>query len=155
MDGTKEPYDNLSDLELLELAIWREARGESYDGKRGVAHVVRNRVYGTTKWWGNGSYRSVILHPYQFSSFLPDDPNADRWPGSGDVAWADCVAIALAVSNGTDEDLTLGATMYYDTSIPWPHEWGNPGLYDNTLNVGKLRFFKLKPVASSVDEADA
>lgn len=136
----------LTDLELLQLCVYREARGESVDGQRGVAHVVANRVYGRTHWWGN-SWRSVILHPFQFSSFNESDVNADKWPEADE-----CLGVVTPVYQGTDLDLTLGANMYYDKSIAFPHAWGSPDLYENTLNVGRLRFFRLKisiPLQSS------
>lgn len=136
----------LTDLEILQLCVWREARGEETEGQRGVAHVIANRVYGRTRWWGT-DWRSVILHPWQFSSFNPGDPNADLFP-----LGSECFLVANAVYNGTDLDLTLGANMYYDKSIAFPHAWGSPDLYENTFNVGRLRFFRLKisiPLQSS------
>jgi len=145
-------YKNMSDLSLLELCVWREARGEPVDGQRGVAHVVRNRVYSGTRWWGD-DWRSVILHPWQFSSFNPSDPNSKRWPSNDD--YAALSGIVEPVFSGTDADLTNGATFYYDTSIKWPVAWGPERNYDNTLNIGRLKFFKLKQAAELNLQGDA
>lgn len=152
------PYNEMSDLALLQLAIWREARGESYDGKRGVAHVIVNRST-VSSWWNHhvaGSVAKVILQPYQFSSFNRGDPNETKWPPDVDGAFAECCAVALAVTGGSDADLTNGATYYYDTSIEWPEAWGTQSEYENTLNIGRLRFWK--PIAhstpSDLDEGD-
>ncbi len=138
------PYKDLSDLVLLELCVWREARGESLDGKRAVAHVIRNRVYGATKWWGH-DWQSVILHPWQFSSFNAADPNADKWPDDTDPSFAECCQAAVPVYLGSDTDLTNGATYYHDTSMGWPHAWGNPADYELTLELGRLKFYKRIP----------
>lgn len=142
------PYNQLSDLATLQLVIWREARGEPFDGKRGVAHVVRNRTL-VAAWWNGhiaGSISRVVLQPYQFSSFNPNDPNSDKWPDDADPSFAECCAAAVPVYLNHDEDNTDGATYYYDASIDWPLAWGNQDLYENTLNVGRLLFWKLKPV---------
>ena len=53
--------------------------------------------------------------------------------------------------NGSDPDDTYGATYYYDTSIDWPEAWGPQANYVNTLNVGRLRFWKLRLVESGDD----
>lgn len=141
-----QDYTSLSDLTLMQLCVWREARGEGYDGKRGVAHVIRNRTL-VPSWWNRhipGSVACVVLQPFQFSSFNPTDPNADKWPADDDPSFAECCAAALAVWQGTDEDNTDGATYYYDTSISWPSAWGDQSKYVNTLDLGRLRFWKLK-----------
>jgi N-acetylmuramoyl-L-alanine amidase len=141
-----QPYKNLSDLALLELCIWREARGESFDGKRGVAHVIRNRTQISTWWNGRiaGSVQRVVLQPYQFSSFNSGDPNADKWPMDTDTEFVESSVVATLVWLGKNPDNTDGATHYYDISIDWPEAWGPQSGFVNTLNVGRLRFWKLR-----------
>src|SRR5882757_10602632 len=138
-----QDYNDLSDLSLLELCVYREARGEGPEGKRGVAHVIRNRVYSGIRWWGS-DWHSVILHPWQFSSFNASDPNSRHWPSDTDPSFAECCEAVIPVYNGVDEDLTDGATFYFDTSISWPAAWGDERNFINTLNVGRLKFFKRK-----------
>jgi hypothetical protein len=148
-------YNDLSDLVLLELCVWREARGEPFDGKRGVANVIRNRVYSAIKWWGH-DWHSVILHPWQFSSFNAHDPNSALWPKDIDPAFAECGQACIPVYNGADVDLTDGALWYHDTSMGWPHAWGDPRNYVQTLAVGGLLFYKPVPLTVqplSVDES--
>jgi hypothetical protein len=148
------PFDQLSDLVLLELCVWREARGESFDGKRAVAWAIKNRV-DSPRWWGH-DWHTVILKPWQFSSFNLGDPNHTRWPLDTDQSFIECTEACQPVYIGADtDDLTNGATHYYDTSIEWPKGWGRPEEWDNTLNIGRLKFFKMKPVAPvlGVDEA--
>jgi len=141
----------MSELALLELCVWREARGEGFNGKRGVAHVILNRTK-VASWWNHhvkGSIARVILHPYQFSSFNLADINSDKWPADDDLDFGECVGAAALVSGGTDEDNTDGATHYFDVSISWPTAWGEESAYNNTLNIGRLRFWKLQQSGAS------
>jgi hypothetical protein len=153
-----QPYNELSDLVLLEIACWREARGEPFDAKRGVCHVIKNRSLSPAWWNGHiaGSLSRVILQKWQFSSFNLGDPNETKWPEDEDPAFAECCAAAVPVYMGTDEDNTDGATSYYDTSIEFPQAWGPQGGWVNTLNVGRLRFWKplVHATPSDLDSGD-
>ena len=137
-------YSELSALDLMKLCMWREARGEGILGKRGVAYVIQNRA-DDSSWWGH-DVRSMILKPWQFSSFNAADPNSNKWPAHGDPSFRDCENVCEAVAGGNDEDITSGATSYYDISIPRPR-WASDGSNVLTLSVGRLRFYKLAPVA--------
>jgi N-acetylmuramoyl-L-alanine amidase len=139
-----QPYAQLSDLDLLSLCVWREARGEGDLGKRGVAWVVRNRVMHPC-WWGS-SYQTVILKPFQFSSFNPGDPNEAKWPYEADPVWQDCQGVGRAVYDGADTDPTNGAVNYYDISIPAP-AWATDGGMEPALETGRLRFFRFVAAA--------
>jgi hypothetical protein len=141
-----QPYNQLSDLNLLGLCVWREAQDQPAEGMRAVAHVVRNRTF-RPSWWNSriaGSYRNVILKPYQFSSFNIGDPNEKKWPADDDPSWILVQETVLWVPCGVDQDNTDGAVMYHDTSIGWPTSWGNEADFLNTLNVGRMRFYKPK-----------
>jgi N-acetylmuramoyl-L-alanine amidase len=139
-------YCELSALDLMTLCVWREARGEGILGKRGVAQVIQNRA-NDPSWWGH-DVRSVILKPWQFSSFNAADPNSEKWPAEGDPSFQDCAEVCAAVATGKHEDITSGATSYYDISIP-PPAWAANGSNVLTLAVGHLRFYKLAPVMVS------
>jgi N-acetylmuramoyl-L-alanine amidase len=130
-------YNSLSDPDLLKLCVWREARGEGPLGQRGVAHVILNRA-GDPMWWGH-DIKSVILKPYQFSSFNAGDPNADKWPMDDDPALLEISPMCDAVLQGTDRDITDHAQFYHDVSVtpPWAED------YILTLQVGRLMFYKL------------
>lgn len=133
-----QAYSELSDFDLLTLVIWREARGEGMLGKRGVAHVVDNRASAPC-WWGH-DIPSVILHPYQFSSFNPSDPNADKWPDEDEPSLADCQEAARGILQRTDPDLTSGATYYWSPPlVSPPKQWGS---VVETLHTGNLHFCK-------------
>lgn len=147
----------MSDLALLELCIWREARGERYDGKRGVAHVIINRSL-EPSWWNYstaGNLANVILHPYQFSSFNATDPNEHKWPDDSDPSFAECCSVATTIMTGSDPDNTDGAVYYKDSSIGWPSAWGQQDNYDQTLAVGRLTFYKPKPANNAEDVSRA
>jgi N-acetylmuramoyl-L-alanine amidase len=132
------PYEELSPSDLLKLCVWREARGEGMLGKRGVAHTVLNRV-AADSWFGD-DIQSVILKPWQFSSFNSNDPNYNEWPADNDPSFIDCSDVCNAVLAGTDKDITGGATFYCDISINEPEDWVKAG-YLLKLQVGRLRFY--------------
>ncbi len=66
-------FGNLSDTQLLGLTIFGEARGESQEGKIAVGSVILERV--EHRDWDGKTIKEVCLMPYQFSCFLPSDPN--------------------------------------------------------------------------------
>lgn len=128
-----------SDLYLLALCVYREARGEPIEAKTGVACVVRNRV-NHPGWWGK-DYSSVILHHWQFSSFNPNDPNAQIFPASTEQAWADSVTTAYGVMSFSVPDNTYGSTLYFDKSLDkTPPSWA--ALSTPTVDLGRLHFYK-------------
>lgn len=148
-----QDYNALSDVSLMALCIWREARGESPDGQLGVGHVIQNRAK-KGGWWGHDIH-SVVLKPWQFSSFNAGDPNSTRWPDDESGSWTNCLSAATAVIVGKVADITNGATHYFDVSIPWPKAWGQESEYENTLNIGRLRFYKLLPPSNHQAVAEA
>ena len=135
-----QSYDDLTDLALLELCVWREAQNQGPEGMRAVAQSIRNRVL-HPGWWGH-DWHSVILKPWQYSSFNKNDPNEKKWPADDDAAFADCANVCNLIFQGEDTDMVYGATHYYDTSIEFPKAWGPETEWENTLNVGRLRFWK-------------
>jgi hypothetical protein len=143
-----KPYEELTELEILSLCDWREARGEPTEGQRAVAHSIRNRTL-TPAWYNGhkkGSYHAVILQPFQFSSFNPGDANDKKWPADDDPSWIKCQASCLWVPCGLDPDNTDGAINYYDTSIGFPAHWGLETNWVNTVNISRLRFWKPRTV---------
>lgn len=69
-----------------------------------IAWVVRNRV--ETSYRGRGSYRDVILDPYQFSAFNPSSRTrrlyADLTPHHASPNWQRALAIAYGVRAAPD-----------------------------------------------------
>jgi N-acetylmuramoyl-L-alanine amidase len=138
-------YDSLSDEDLAALCIWREAAGEGELGRRGVGHAIKHRAEQPC-WWGT-DVRSVILKPWQFSSFNANDPNSKKRPNPNDRSWVECQGIAKAILADRDPDITEGAQFYHDSSIKFPEAWGVPSDYKLTLKVGRLSFYRHEPKA--------
>ena len=132
-----QPYQDLSDDELYQLCIWREADDCGIDGMRGVAHVIDNRVQ-YPGWWGV-DLRTVILAPWQFSCFNHGDPDERRWPEDDNHEWLAATAIVDAMLLRSDSDLTDNATSYYDVSIE-PPSWTLKMQF--TVQIMSLRFYR-------------
>mgnify|MGYP001599212609 CR=1 FL=1 len=117
---------------ILALTVWREARGEPYNAKLGVANVIHNRV-------GDGRWKKTIhetcLQRSQFSSFLPGDVNVTKFPKISNTAdwsaWKECCKAAADPNN-----VVGPATHYHDISIPTP--WLDMQF---TRQIGHLKFF--------------
>jgi len=137
-------FGGARDLQLLSLLVYGEARGESLDGKAGVAWVAINRK-NRGGWFGN-SLKQVILKPYQFSCFLPGDPNFnillnilenfdDRI--ESDPVFRECYYIAKGVMDGWIRDVTYGALYYHSKTIS--PGWANA--YSRKAEIGNHVFY--------------
>lgn len=134
---TLESYPNL----LIALCIWREARGESREGKIAVKHVILNRVAKPKGPYVNcKDIASTVLCPWQFSSFNPKDANASKLPRPADKAdweaWLECCAI---VDEPTTDPVN-GADHYFVNGTPVPN-WAT----ENKLvkYLGSHKFYKI------------
>jgi len=133
-------YEAFSDGELLALAIWREARNQSPEAQFGVGCSIRNRV-ARPRWWGN-SYRTVILKPWQYSSFNENDPNSSKYPTEGPL-WIAIKQLAADVLAGKSDN-TNGAVSYYDRSLDNnPPKWAASNEFQHACDLGAFHFFKL------------
>lgn len=91
----------------MALTIYGEARGESYDGKVAVGSVILERV--DHRKWDGDTIHEVCLMPYQFSCYLPGDPNfhalrliAQDWETKAmrSMAMSECYQIATGLIDG-------------------------------------------------------
>lgn len=127
---------------ILALCTYREARGETKLGKKMVAQVVENRVQ-DPRW--PDTYSSVILQPYQFSSFNSNDSQSKIFPPTSYdstpnmSAWNDCWEVAGEVLD-EPEDITKGANHYFADSIPAP-AWATKDKF--IVKVGHHEFYRL------------
>jgi N-acetylmuramoyl-L-alanine amidase len=134
-------YKSLDDVHLLALCIWREARGETWKTKLAVGCSVRNRVQHPT-WWGH-DYRSVILDPWQYSSFNASDPNSNKWPNDDDSNWLESLEAASLIINGNTTDTTGGSTSYYDRSLDdTPPKWASSPEMVKMRDNGAMHFYR-------------
>jgi len=121
---------------ILALATYREARGESLFGKQCVAQVIENRVQ-DDRW--PQTYDSVILQPWQFSSFNASDPNSKLFPPTSySDAWGQCWEVAGKVLD-EDSDITEGCNHYFADYIKMP-KWAEK--MTHVLTVGKHKFYR-------------
>lgn len=101
-------YDD-DEVELAALCIYREARGEGYEGMRAVCHTICNRAEAMKA--PAHVIHSVIMAKNQFTSMsVPSDPEFNLEP-SGPL-WFMAKDIAARVLAGDDEDPTDGALFY-------------------------------------------
>jgi hypothetical protein len=82
-----------------------------------VAWVIRNRV--ETRFRGRNTYHAVVLDPYQFSAFLPDNLKRPYYSGLGghsDVpGWQTALRIADSVrlSNASERPFSIDTRHFY------------------------------------------
>ncbi len=138
------PFEAQTADVLLAMCIFGEARGESEAVRRGVAQVVRNRVRDREQRYGRG-WHGVILKKWQFSCFLPADPNRAKLLRPQDYespqVWRGCWKIAQEVYFGHVADNTGGATHYFDDSMTDnPPRWARQ--FAPTVKLGRLNFFR-------------
>lgn len=100
--------------------LWQEARGESNQGQRAVAHVLLNRL--KNGHWGP-TLAHVCLSHAQFSGWLTTDPN---WKPS--IALSDFDPKLLELNGALtaarqEPDFTEGAMHYHAASMPKKPVW--------------------------------
>ena len=152
-----------TELQLLAMALFGEARGQPAETRVGIGDAILNRALHPS-WWGR-NLKEVILKPWQFSSFngpeviqgiTPDrtDPNYGKLREplkyESPKVWEACCEAASAVyqrlTEVTRPDAVQGANHYYDTSIPAPR-WADETKFVTALPAGRsgheVRFYKL------------
>lgn len=112
-----------------------EARGEGYEGIVAVMCVAMNRAAQPT-WWGT-TLREVLLHPSQFSCFLP--AYVSRLITPSEPVWIDCIKIAHGVMTNQTGDPTFNATSYYANYIAAPG-WASTMIV--TCKIGQHIFLR-------------
>lgn len=122
---------------VLALAIWREARGESREGRIAIANVVQNRV-AHPGWWGR-TVDEVVTKRWQFSSLTdPKDAQLTLYPRHDDPVFLDCLQIANVALDGSLPNLVPGADSYHDISIA-PPAWTEGARFVD--QIGRLKFY--------------
>lgn len=142
-DEHRRVFASLTDIHLLGLLIYGEARGENLLGKTAVGFVVCNRM--TDKRWPD-SLAEVILQPKQFSCFNENDPNFyplleraqqgrffDRNP-----VWRECQYVAYGVLCNWIIDPTKGANHYHTRQVA--PSWDND--MQLTVSIDNHNFYR-------------
>lgn len=93
------PVEQFTAEDVLWLARCIYSETKRADEQELVAWVVRNRV--DTRYRKKSTYRDVVLEPFQFSAFNPENPKRDFYLGlnerSGGKAWHRALEVAHAV----------------------------------------------------------
>jgi len=139
-------FETLGEREILALAIYGEARGESIEGKVAVASVIVNRL--RRGGWFGSTLREVILKPWQFSAFLENDPNRrllemiarnfSEYLGQYE-ALRQCWWVAVGFLDGWLSSNVGEATHYFATSMKSPPEWASGMAL--VARIGKHQFY--------------
>lgn len=126
------------------LTIWGEARGESWEGQVAVAEVIRNRT--TQLYSSKGTVASTVLSPYQFSMWNTRDPNRLAAAALDELNPAYCTAMRAWREAERGSSLVKGAVLYYAPQlVDHVPEWAQPEKVIQVAEVGRHRFFALKP----------
>jgi Cell Wall Hydrolase len=100
-----------------------------------VAWVIRNRA-DKPSWWGGPSIASVVLHPYQFSSFNHNDPNATKMPQPQDPSWIASLIAAYEAYTKSTNDISEGSVDYFDKSMDSnPPPWAIDGTLEHVCDL--------------------
>jgi N-acetylmuramoyl-L-alanine amidase len=137
--------DTLSEIEVVAKTLYGEARGEATQfgvtALEAIASVIWNRFLKRPSVFG-ATPKAVCLKPYQFSCWLPTDPNYTLLTQSDiqDGVYSLCKMVAHTFLNGEGKDVTNGADHYHSRWIA-PPVWAH-----NTqpiVDIGNHRFYKL------------
>jgi len=128
--------DKSEDIKIMAKTMWGEARGESEEGKIGVAWVIRNRAENPC-WWGK-TVAGVCLKKWQFSCWNANDPNSDKIANLSDDELAPFIDIAESVLDDSVSDPTGGATHYHTEAVDPKWAVGR----EPTCTIGHHLFYK-------------
>lgn len=138
------------DVVLLAMTLWGEARGESFQGKLGVAYVICNRM----KRGKIGTRVSeVVLKPFQFSFWNTEDPSrpqASHVDYFGDL-FQSCLGAARSALDQDLPDPTGGAEYYMNVELvkkqrggTLPKWWESDTDAQSQCQIGNHTFRKRK-----------
>ena len=140
---------NDPDVIYAAQTVFGEARGESWDGKIGVAWVIVNRKKAHRYYFGY-TIPNVVRKPWQFTCWRRKNINYKKIHNplkyeSVDI-WLECYIAARLVLRGQVKDNTGGALYYIDESIIHdPPNW--VAKLKLSVQHGRLYFFKEKKLA--------
>ena len=137
---------SLADFWIVAQTVFGEARGEPFEGKIAVAHVILNRFKRNAR--GAGTLAAVCLDPFQFSCWLAPKHGGDvlnlktmQTASVTSPGMPDCIKAAAEVLGGQVEDPTGGAD-HYKTKRVRPR-WARGRR--PTAVIGAHQFYKLTP----------
>lgn len=103
-----------NDILLMAKTIVGEGRGEPFEGKLSIAHVIMNRLH--YEGWFGSTIPQVISKPSQFSCWNKSDTNRKIASNPEKYiepsVWEECKVAARLVYDNKVKDNTNGATHY-------------------------------------------
>jgi len=105
----------MGEVTLAARTILGEARGEDYEGKKLVAHVIINRW--KNKHRGETTIAGVVTEPKQFSAWNLSDPNRVKLETVqiDNENLRECMRAFLEAFD--EEDPTKGAMFYHTAAV--------------------------------------
>jgi len=122
------------DLNTMALTLWAEARGETREGQKAVAWVIRNR-YENPGWWSrqrsdgidDDTIAAVCRDPWQFSCWNPSDPQSKRLHSPQTLLLPEVLALrqlAIGVLDADKkDDPTQGSDHYCTLAVAKHTRW--------------------------------
>ena len=121
--GGKQPQ--LSDFsieDILARVLWGEAEGEGADGMQAVGNVIMNRVERDSKY--NADAQDIIMENKQFSSIgNPERLEAMMNLSKDNPEYIQALEISKKLLAGEMDDITSGATHFYNPNTAAKHSW--------------------------------
>ncbi len=114
-----EPLEDLTGLtefagrdsvDLLARMVYSESGNQTEKGKRGCAHVAKNRKAKNQTQFGGATYEGVILKQYQFAGMTTEHA---RKPDLTSDAWKDSLAVASTMSTNVNP---IGGCLWFNTN---------------------------------------
>lgn len=128
-----------SQVDTMARTLWGEARNQGSAGMQAVANVIMNRV--KKGGWYGATPKEVCKKKYQFSCWLPNDPNYNKLINvdESDRTFVQAKDIAQKAINGVLGDITGGATEYHTRAIK--PNWDYSKLV-KTASIGDHIFYR-------------
>lgn len=114
----------LTDQQIIAKTAWGEARGLGYEGMQATICTGQNRLASGVQWWGT-TLREIFTHPYQYSCWLPNDPNRPKLLSVDETDQQYCIAIALAadaLAGKLDDNVSM-ADSYHTIDLRTYPSW--------------------------------
>ena len=126
--------------DTLIRTVWGEARGEIEEGRKAVAHTVRNRVNDSQRRYGN-TIQEVCMRPHQYACWNPTDVNYDPMRNLS-IHHREYQEIAEQVDqvlHGLHPDNTNGSKHYHTSTTQHLHPWAQGK--EPTRRIGNHWFY--------------
>lgn len=148
----KLPKVSEKDITTMALTVWGESRGQSQEGQRAVANVIKNRWL-NPGWWSrqandginDDTIEAVCKDAYQFSCWNKNDPNRQKLEDSNTQKRIDFKLIKSmctdVIFNEKAKDQTLGADHYCTLAVAKKTVWAQNRV--PTVIIGDHAFYKI------------